>query len=178
MVRDPKPKRRVIQAIRKYGVECRCCGEPRIEFLSVVEAPVLEGERHNSKFNYAWLEKQKYPTGFVTVCANCRQSMEELGFCPHSKEANYVPSTLCKLKSRKGNSEEVRSKIISEATINEGCRQYMNERWADDPNLDKISLIVEYESLKKRKHPSRLPNRDSLEDGMLDILQGLHETHK
>lgn len=174
MVRNPKPKRRVIEAIRRYGVECRCCGEKKIEFLQIVQSDVLEGERHDRQFNYAWLQRNRYPTGFITVCANCRWSLEELGHCPHQTDKKSPTGLLRKIKSIPANDSEVREKIIKEAMMDERRRDWVTTEWIKDTKRDTLELIAEYESnVGKTASGSRgIPESEALE-----VISEMHKTH-
>lgn len=173
MINNTRPKRRIVQAIRKYGVECRCCGEPRIEFLGVAEVAVMDGERHDNQFNYAWLQKNNYPQGFVTLCANCRQSFENLGFCPHQTQVKRASRLMRRVANIAPNDSKERQKIITQATLDERLRQYMNERWAQDPTLDALDLIIEYKEAESGREIPQQPN----DTEMLDVLAEIHKTH-
>lgn len=68
--------KRVIQA---YGGMCACCGEDFLPFLGIdhVEG---DGAKHRQEIQtpsgnpfYAWLDKNKYPSGFQVLCHNCNR---------------------------------------------------------------------------------------------------------
>lgn len=73
------------------GRFCRCCGENRVEFLSLDH---IEGARatprtaSNRKANglYSWLKGQGYPPGFRVLCMNCNFALGHAGYCPHERE--------------------------------------------------------------------------------------------
>jgi hypothetical protein len=92
---NKKVKHEVIEA---YGGECACCGEDKIEFMSIDH---IDGGRHGKisgrqlrksgehggvgRHLYTWLRQQKYPEGFRVLCHNCNQSKGMFGYCPHEK---------------------------------------------------------------------------------------------
>lgn len=87
-----RTRRMRLAAIRAYGNKCYCCGEQRIEFLSI-EHTNGSGAAHrrslgNAKCRfYIWLRQQGYPKnlGLAVLCMNCNSSRGFLGYCPHEK---------------------------------------------------------------------------------------------
>jgi hypothetical protein len=81
-------KRRVMDA---YGSVCACCGEHRLEFLTIDHIDGggtqhrIKIKKNGSQF-YCWLVKNKYPEGYRVLCFNCNCSMGMKGYCPHQKE--------------------------------------------------------------------------------------------
>jgi hypothetical protein len=68
-----------------YGKKCVCCGETTIECLQIDHING-GGRKHklSLKINfYAWLVKNKFPSGFQTLCANCNFAKARHGCCPH-----------------------------------------------------------------------------------------------
>lgn len=72
--------------------KCGCCGEERIEFLSIDH---IEGEgaahRRSLKITggyrfYRWLKKEGYPPGYRVLCYNCNLARGFHGYCPHEKK--------------------------------------------------------------------------------------------
>ena len=82
-------KRRIVD---HYGGKCACCGEDRIEFMSVdhIEGGGNEhrrkvaGGRGGTGF-YQWIIRNNYPEGLQILCENCNQSKGRYGYCPHEK---------------------------------------------------------------------------------------------
>jgi len=70
---------------------CVCCGEERMEFLTIdhVEGG---GTAHRKvlgrygKHFYRWLYQQGFPDGYQILCYNCNCSLGRFGYCPHEKE--------------------------------------------------------------------------------------------
>ena len=82
-------KQRVINA---YGGKCFCCGEARIEFMSI-DHEGGGGNKHRreegltaGEQTYEWLIRNNYPPGFRAACYNCNLSLGFLGYCPHERE--------------------------------------------------------------------------------------------
>jgi hypothetical protein len=79
-----------MDALEAYGGPvCRCCGEHRLEFLSIdhingVRLPNDPGVGGHPL--YRWLKKNKYPKGFRVLCMNCNFALGHAGYCPHEKE--------------------------------------------------------------------------------------------
>lgn len=72
-----------------YGGKCECCGEDRIEFLSIDHVNG-GGNKHRKELGnvsfYGWLRKQSFPGGYRVLCMNCNFSIGAYGHCPHEKE--------------------------------------------------------------------------------------------
>jgi hypothetical protein len=70
-------------------LECDCCKEKHIEFLSL-DHKNGGGEKHRKlvgvgiKF-YLWIKKNNYPEGYRVLCHNCNQSYGFYGYCPHKR---------------------------------------------------------------------------------------------
>lgn len=79
-----------LDAMQHYGSICACCGETRIEFLSIDHIDG-NGSNHKKEVSYGrgganfyiWLKKNNYPPGFRVLCHNCNQSLGHFGYCPH-----------------------------------------------------------------------------------------------
>ena len=74
--------------IARYGGKCACCGESRIEFMSVDHING-GGSKHRKEIPsnlYTWLRQQGYPDGFRVLCLNCNLSIGFFGYCPHQRE--------------------------------------------------------------------------------------------
>ena len=96
IARRRKLKQDVIAA---YGNKCACCGETRIEFLSVDHVngggtehrrSIRSAERgtpYAASYFYYWLKKHGYPQeGFRALCMNCNWAIGAYGSCPHQSE--------------------------------------------------------------------------------------------
>lgn len=74
------------------GLKCACCGETRIEFLSI-DHIAGGGNKHRREITgtcgtrfYGWLKKNNYPEGYQVLCMNCNFAKGHFGSCPHIKE--------------------------------------------------------------------------------------------
>ena len=93
LVRKYHANRRKV-VLEYYGgvpTKCACCGESRIEFLSIDHING-GGSKHRKelkifgiRFN-DWLIKNNYPEGYRILCHNCNQSLGFYGYCPHERE--------------------------------------------------------------------------------------------
>jgi len=76
------------EVVSAYGGRCVCCGEDRIEFLSIDHIGG-GGNKHRKSLGrtgyhfYYWLRRKGYPEGFRVLCHNCNQSWGHYGHCPH-----------------------------------------------------------------------------------------------
>ena len=83
-----------------YGNKCACCGESRIEFLSIdhINGGGTKFRQQNKGMAgvrmYGWLIKNDYPDGYRLLCHNCNQSMGYHGYCPHQRESCGRAATL------------------------------------------------------------------------------------
>ncbi len=75
-------------ALAAYGgPACVACSETRIECLQLDHVN-NDGAAHRKVLGsaagnmYAWLRKNKYPTGFQVLCASCNFIKRDLGFVP------------------------------------------------------------------------------------------------
>lgn len=78
-----------------YGGKCACCGEDRIEFLSI-DHMNGGGKKHRKEVGYgqrfySWLAKNQFPEGFRVLCFNCNLSLGFHGYCPHGNPAIKAP---------------------------------------------------------------------------------------
>lgn len=95
-------------AFSAYGSACACCGEARVEFLSIDHIdPVSASKPRVTRFGsrngerrtppvrpsnrsghglYRWLKKNGYPEGFRVLCMNCNWARGKFGYCPHERE--------------------------------------------------------------------------------------------
>lgn len=81
-----------IEVMKAYGNKCKCCGEEKIEFLTIDHIDDNGAtERKNSnqgtggKF-YRWLKKNNFPKdNYQILCFNCNCAKGFYGYCPHNK---------------------------------------------------------------------------------------------
>lgn len=74
------------EMVSAYGSVCACCGESRVEFLSIDH---INGG--GSKF-HGWLRRQGYPKDqFRILCYNCNMALGHLGYCPLDFESAGHP---------------------------------------------------------------------------------------
>jgi hypothetical protein len=79
-----------IMVLQHYGgnpSKCACCGEPRIEFLTVdhIENNGAIHRREIGNTIVEWLIRNDYPEGYKVLCWNCNCSKGMYGQCPHNK---------------------------------------------------------------------------------------------
>lgn len=75
------------KVLNHYGAECVCCGENRIEFLTIDHIDG-GGNKHRKRVNqnfYFWLLKNNFPNGYRVLCMNCNHSLGQYGYCPHKR---------------------------------------------------------------------------------------------
>lgn len=80
-------RRRKAEVFEHYGgCICACCGEQRIEFLTLDHVHG-GGNRHRREARIAklaaWLKRNGYPPGFQVLCFNCNQEKGAGTECPH-----------------------------------------------------------------------------------------------
>lgn len=68
-------------------IECECCGEKSVEFLSIDHIDG-GGTKHRKQIGrgnlYNWLVKNNFPEGYRVLCHNCNQAIGMYGKCPHN----------------------------------------------------------------------------------------------
>lgn len=80
------------QVFSAYGNECSCCGEKRIEFLTIdhIFGDGAEHRRVSSMVGrriYGYLKQLGYPKDrYRLLCMNCNWSHGKFGYCPHERE--------------------------------------------------------------------------------------------
>lgn len=84
--------------LKHYGGDnsaCACCGESRIEFLSIDHING-GGNKHLRQLKgeslVIWIAKNNFPEGFQILCHNCNHGKRILGQCPHNKNKEVVIS--------------------------------------------------------------------------------------
>ena len=80
--------------ILKYGGKCECCGEKKLEFLTIDHING-GGTKHRKKVGgggafYYWLRRNNYPSGYRVLCSNCNSSYGSYGYCPHKTNKNFL----------------------------------------------------------------------------------------
>lgn len=75
-----------------YGAKCSCCGEDRLEFMTVDHVNG-GGTKHRRDLGggtavYRWIVKNNFPEGFRVLCQNCNwgRRFSKDGLCPHERE--------------------------------------------------------------------------------------------
>ena len=80
-------RKKRVDAIQARGGKCECCGETRIEFLTVDHINGLEDRHKNSRSGEGLLDrvrKENYPKDkYRVLCYNCNCSLGFYGYCPH-----------------------------------------------------------------------------------------------
>jgi len=84
-------ERKVYESIiTAYGGKCFCCGEPRRVFLNIDHIHG-GGNQDRKKCGgcsswYRWIRRNKFPSTYRLLCANCNLAFKRLGSCPHKDE--------------------------------------------------------------------------------------------
>lgn len=79
-----------IEALKRYGSHCACCGETQLEFLAIDHIN-NDGARERKEVGsgnrfYYWLRKNGYPQrGYQVLCHNCNLAKQFYKGCPHQK---------------------------------------------------------------------------------------------
>jgi hypothetical protein len=89
-----KRNKRVV-AINALGGKCECCGEARIEFLTIDHINGLEDRIKNQRSGEGLIDrvrKEGYPKDkYRVLCYNCNCSLGFYGYCPHqSPEIDFI----------------------------------------------------------------------------------------
>jgi len=78
------------ECLAVYGGKCACCGELRVEFLTIDH---INGQGHQHRLRvgignhfYEWLKRNNFPSGYRVLCYNCNCSLGHYGYCPHEKK--------------------------------------------------------------------------------------------
>jgi len=85
-------KERKIRVIEKYGGKCACCGEKRIEFMTMDHIN-NDGGQERKKYgegNTPYNRLDKLPVDrskYQVLCFNCNCAKQYSGYCPHQKMA-------------------------------------------------------------------------------------------
>lgn len=85
-----------IEVLSHYSngvLDCACCGENRIEFLTIDHLNG-GGRKHRKELRaigseiYPWLKRNNYPPGFRVLCMNCNFAFGQCGYCSHEAESS------------------------------------------------------------------------------------------
>jgi hypothetical protein len=82
-------RQRKTALMEKYGGVCACCGETRIEFLSIDHingGGKYERESLNPSAFYRKLRREPKREDLRVLCMNCNHSIGLYGYCPHERE--------------------------------------------------------------------------------------------
>lgn len=79
-------KKMRLNIIEKYGGQCKCCGEKRIEFLAIDH--INGGGNNERKTMHSttllhYLRKNYLPEKYQILCMNCNYAKSFYGLCPH-----------------------------------------------------------------------------------------------
>lgn len=80
-----------LEVLAAYGNVCACCGEGRIEFMTIDHING-DGAAHRREKGvgrnglYSWLKRNQWPSGFRVLCWNCNESLGHYGYCPHTRD--------------------------------------------------------------------------------------------
>lgn len=98
-IRRTELRRRVLEHYSFGQVQCACCTERTMDFLTIdhingggnAHRKSLFGGREQAGPNfYAWLIKNAFPEGYQVLCMNCNFSKGKWGMCVHKKELVVV----------------------------------------------------------------------------------------
>jgi len=80
-----KGKERVIE---HYGGKCACCGETRIEFLTIDHKNNNGNEERRRLNRKSWklAVMRGFPDDLQILCYNCNMAKAHFGICPHERE--------------------------------------------------------------------------------------------
>ena len=81
-------RRKKAEVTERYGGECACCGEHRMEFLCL-HHKLNNGNEERKRYHYAsvWriAIKRGFPDDYEVLCYNCNNAKEVYGACPHQE---------------------------------------------------------------------------------------------
>jgi hypothetical protein len=84
-------QKRKILVLEHYGGKCACCGETKIEFLTLNHTD-NDGRKHREEVGagsqiYGWLVRNNFPLEpkLQVLCWNCQEAKTHYGYCPHKK---------------------------------------------------------------------------------------------
>ena len=78
-----------IDAIKRYGGKCSCCGITEPKFLAIDHING-NGNTHRKEIGHIriglWLKRNNYPAGFQVLCHNCNMAKAFWKICPHREK--------------------------------------------------------------------------------------------
>jgi len=79
---------------QKNKPECCCCGEQRMEFLTLDHING-NGNKERKEIGgqnclFASLRRKNFPLGYRTLCWNCNLSYAKYGYCPHQRNSTVI----------------------------------------------------------------------------------------
>jgi hypothetical protein len=83
-------KRKKQEVVDHYGGKCACCGENRIEFLTIDHKHNNGNEERRQYKSQAWkiAFKRGFPDDYQVLCYNCNNARAHYGICPHQQGAH------------------------------------------------------------------------------------------
>lgn len=93
-------KQMKVDIINAYGgSRCSCCNELKAHEFLQIDHIAGNGWNHRhgelkSKSFYDWLKRNKYPTGFQILCADCNFAKGQKSECPHKAERRELIAKL------------------------------------------------------------------------------------
>lgn len=81
------------EVLNAYGRKCQCCGEVRLEFLTIDHIHG-GGNKHRKQLGngtafFVWLKENGFPKeDYRTLCMNCNWARGRYGYCPHEGESH------------------------------------------------------------------------------------------
>lgn len=89
------------EALTHYGngkLECICCGESHIIFLTLDHVYGRKNTKDNGRRAWMllqWLRSHGYPRGYQTLCWNCNSGRQlNKGICPHKQEQTITEANV------------------------------------------------------------------------------------
>ncbi len=86
--------------ISNYGGQCACCGETKMEFLTIDHIDGGGTQHRKSLVQsgttiYRWIIKNNFPKGFQVLCLNCNMGRYlNGGICPHQQQVEINKSCI------------------------------------------------------------------------------------
>lgn len=79
-----------MKVLGHYGGQCDCCGEVRLEFLTIdhINGGGTEHRRStglSADGFYRWIVREDYPDILRVLCFNCNCALGMFGYCPHKE---------------------------------------------------------------------------------------------
>lgn len=75
------------KCLEYYGRKCACCGETKLEWLSIEHKAGKKGALHPKGQAgiklFRWLDLNGFPKGYEIFCYNCNSAKGNFGICPH-----------------------------------------------------------------------------------------------